>query len=188
MCHSTSHMLKVDWKILGFKVVVDLKICFPKQCRFSDGKHWVLVNQTYTHLAEHGLQELFERLIFEKGTQETKGKKKKKKGKKYLMDLQGKHIAQSWKHVPFRFLNAVISQTSPCAGVQNFYDVDFVNNLSPPISVLLHGRAELPLCAVCRSLLPAPHVSRGCVGICKYRICKYFASDITFFGIQPYWL
>lgn len=82
MCHfHTSHVLRADWKILGFKLVIDWKICFPKQCRFSDGKHWVLVNQTYTHLTEQGLQELFERLIFVKGALETKGKNEKKKAR-----------------------------------------------------------------------------------------------------------
>lgn len=164
MCHfHTSHVLRADWKILGFKLLIDWKICFPKQCRFSDGKHRVLVNQTYTHLTEQGLQELFERLIFVKGALETK-EKNEKKGEKCLMDLQGKHIAQSWKYVLFKLLNAVISQTSLCAGVQNFYDFDVVNNLSPPITVLLHGRAEFPLCAVCRSLLAGPDVSRVCCG------------------------
>lgn len=164
MCHSTSHMLKVDWKILGFKVVVDLKICLPKQCRFSDGKHWVLVNQTYTHLAEHGLQELFERLIFEKGTQETKGKKKKKKARNIwwiykentLPRAENMFLSDSlmlWFH---RLLRVLVFKTFTMSTLLIIYHL---------LSVCCSMAEQSSLSVLCAGLCYLHHMSAGVVWV-----------------------
>lgn len=97
----------------------DCEIFFPKQCRHSDGKHWVLVNQTYTHLTEQGLQELFKRLIFVKGAQ-GKNKAKQKNRQEIADGSTRKTHCPELKICSFQVSYAVISQTSPCAGVQNF--------------------------------------------------------------------